>query len=53
MSVTLCAGATFEMKNSCLVVKIVSFDTVGMHLLTFRILEPYSPSNENKTYCRS
>ena len=30
-----------EKKNSCLVVRIVSFDTAGLHLLTFRILEPY------------
>ena len=41
MSVMLCTGATFEKKNSCLVIRIVSFDTVGLHLLTFRILEPY------------
>ena len=26
---------------SCLVSRIVPFDTVGLHLLTFRILEPY------------
>ena len=42
MSVMLCTGATFVKKNSCLVARIVSFDTVGLHLLTFRILEPYS-----------
>ena len=42
MSVMLCAGATFEKKNSCLVARIVSFDNVGLHLLTFRILESYS-----------
>ena len=41
MSVMLCTGATFAKKNSCLVSRIVSFDTVGLHLLTFRILEPY------------
>ena len=41
MSVMLCAGATFVKKNCCLVARIVSFDTVGLHLLTFRILEPY------------
>ena len=42
MSVTLCTGATFVNKNSCLVARIVSFDIVGLHLFTFRILEPYS-----------
>ena len=41
MSVMLCAGATFERKNSCLVDRIVPFDAVGLHLLTFRILKPY------------
>ena len=41
MSVMLCTGATFVKKNSCLVVRIVSFDTAGLHLITFRILEPY------------
>ena len=41
MSVMLCTGATFVKKNYCLVARIVSFDTVGLHLLTFRILEPY------------
>ena len=34
-------GAAIVNKNSCLVARIVSFDTVGLHLLTFRILEPY------------
>ena len=42
MSVMLCTGATFVKENSCLVARIVSFDTAGLHLLTFRILEPYS-----------
>ena len=41
MPVMLCTGATFEKKNSCLVARIVSFDTAGLHQLTFRILEPY------------
>ena len=41
MSVMLCTRATFVKKNSCLVARIVLFDTVGLHLLTFRILEPY------------
>ena len=45
MSVTLCTGATLVKKNSCLVAKIVSFDTIGLHLLTFHILEPY-PSKD-------
>ena len=41
MSVMLCAGGTFVKKNSCLAARIVSSDTAGLHLLTFRILEPY------------
>ena len=45
MSVMLCARATFAKKNSYLVARIVSFNTVGLHLLTFRILEPY-PSKD-------
>ena len=45
MSVMLCTGATFVKKSSCLVASIVSFDTAGLHLLTFRILEPY-PSKD-------
>ena len=45
MSVMLCARATFVKKNSYLVARIVSFNTVGLHLLTFRILEPY-PSKD-------
>ena len=40
MSVMLCKGAAFVKKNSCLVTRIVLFDTVGLNLLTFRILEP-------------
>ena len=44
-SVMLCTGATFEKKNFCLVARTDSFDTVGLHLLTFRILEPY-PSKD-------
>ena len=39
MSVILCTGDTFVKKNSCLVARIAPFDTVGLHLLTFRILE--------------
>ena len=27
-------------KSSCLIARIVSFDATGLHLLTFRILEP-------------
>ena len=42
------AEATFVKKNSCLVARIVSFDTLGLHLLTFRILEPY-PSKDHLT----
>ena len=45
MSVMLCTGVTFEKKSSCLVARIVSFDTVGLHLVTFRISEPY-PSKD-------
>ena len=45
MSVMLCAGVSFVKKNSCLGARIVSFDTVGLHLLTFRNLEPY-PSKD-------
>ena len=41
MPVVLCTGATFVKKSSCIVARIVSFDTAGLHLLTFRILELY------------
>ena len=37
----ICTGATFVKKNSCLLARIVLFNTAGLHLLTFRILEPY------------
>ena len=36
----LFTGATFVTKISCPVTRIVLFDTAGMYLLTFRILEP-------------
>ena len=45
MSVILCAGATFVKNISSLEARIVPFDTVGLHLLTFRISEPY-PSKD-------
>ena len=45
MSVMLCTEVTFVKKNSCLVARIVSFDTAGLYLLTSRILEPY-PSKD-------
>ena len=45
MSVMFCTGATFVKKNSYLVARIVSFDTVSLHLLTFHILQPY-PSKD-------
>ena len=45
MSVMLCTGATFPKKNSFLVARIVSFNTVALDLLTFPILEPY-PSKD-------
>ena len=38
MPIILFAGATFVNKNSCLVVRIVSFDTASLRL---RILEQY------------
>ena len=41
MPVMLRTAATFIQKNSCLVARIVSFDNVGLHLLTFCILERY------------
>ena len=44
MSFMLCTGATLVKKN-CLVARIVSFDTVALHLFTSRILEPY-PSKD-------
>ena len=47
MSVTLCTGAAFLKKNSCPVTRIFLFDTAGLHLLTFLILEPYS-SKDNE-----
>ena len=37
----LYTGATLVKRNSCPVDRIVSFDTAGLHLRTFRILEPY------------
>ena len=37
----ICTGATFVKENSCLLARIVLFNTAGLHLLTFRILEPY------------
>ena len=43
----LCTGATFVKKISCLVARIVFFDTTGLHLLTFRILELH-PSEDNE-----
>ena len=44
-SVMLCMGAIFVTKVSCLVARIVSFNIVGLDLLTFRVLEPY-PSKD-------
>ena len=45
MLIMLCTGATFVKKKSCLVARVVPFNTVGLHLLTFHILEPY-PSKD-------
>ena len=39
MPFVLCNGATSIKENCCLATRIVSFDTAGLHLLTFRILE--------------
>ena len=35
MSAMLCTGATFVMKKSYLVARIVTFATAGLHVLTF------------------
>ena len=45
MSVMLRTGANFVKKNSCLVARVVPFDTAGLYLLTLRIIEPY-PSKD-------
>ena len=45
MSVMLCMGATFINTNFCLAARIASFDTAGVHLLIFRVLDPY-PSKD-------
>ena len=41
MSAKLCTEATFAKNYSCLIARIISFDTLGLHLHIFRILEPY------------
>ena len=52
MSVMLRMGVcSFVKENPCLVARIVSFDTVGLHLLSFYILEPY-PSKDILTLIR-
>ena len=47
MAVMLCTETTFVKKNSCLVARIVSFDTagLGLHLLTFHSFKLY-PSED-------
>ena len=45
MAVMFCMGATFVKKNSCLMARIVPFDTVGLYLLIFRNYEPYPSEN--------
>ena len=45
MSIILCKGANFAKKNSCLGARIVPYYIVGLHLLTFHILELY-PSKD-------
>ena len=37
MLIILSTGATFIKKNSCVVARIVSFDTAGLHLLNSAI----------------
>ena len=39
------AGATFVKINYFLVAKVVSFDTLGLHLLTLCFSEPYTRPN--------
>ena len=51
-SVMLCTEAVFVKQKSCLVARIVSFDTAGLCLLTVRILEPY-PSKDILTLMAS
>ena len=41
----LCMEVFFVKKTSGLVARIVLFDTAGLHLLTFCILEPYLPKD--------
>ena len=41
MGAMFCKGTTFVKNISCLILRIVSFDTASLHHLTFRILEPY------------
>ena len=41
----LCMRTLFVKKNSYLVARAATFDTAGLYLLTFCILEPY-PSND-------
>lgn len=45
MSVMIWTRVNFITKKSCLFARIVSFDTSGLFLLTFRILEPYPPKD--------
>ena len=45
MLVILCTGANFAQKTSCLVARIVPYYTVGLHLFTSNIVEPY-PSKD-------
>ena len=40
-----CVRANFAKKSSCLVLRILSYDTADLHLLTFHILEPF-PSKD-------
>ena len=45
MSAMLCTGTTFVKKNSCLVARIIPFDTASLPILTSCILEPEPSKN--------
>ena len=38
----LCTGATFVKKNSCLVARIVLFDTAGLHLHLSHVISHFT-----------
>ena len=45
MSVMVCMGDTIVKINSCLVDRIFSSYAASLHLLSFRILDPYLPKD--------